>query len=138
MRHKLLVAVLVLAAFIAAFNQIALSFHLFFQVWWADVALHFLGGAFIGLAAAWLVFFSGYFPNVSKTPRAFFLTIIASTIIVGIGWEFFEYLMRFPREANYRMDTFEDLAMDTLGAFLVHSYAVMRGWLYRINEPRHE
>jgi hypothetical protein len=132
MNRTLLFAILAVAAFIAIFNQAALTFHWFFQVWWADVVLHFMGGVLVALIAIWKAFFSGWFRRIKPTPIAFFVVPLVSVLVVALGWEAFEYLNHFPREANYRFDTFEDLLMAVLGMLLVHSYATMRDWRDRI------
>lgn len=112
MRLHILLGTLVVATSIAVLHQLALEHFLYWKLWWFDVLLHFLGGVLIGGIAF-------VFSDVYKTPRL--LTLILILLIVGIGWEVFEWIFKLYDGAWDPVDTAIDLAMDTLGAFLVYS-----------------
>lgn len=90
-----------------------------------SIAFHFLGG----FLAAMLVFslYHSEFAKLSQPVR--FLTIVAITLMIGVFWEFSEYIANqtlnnwIYRVYHYRGyfmgdldDTVQDLAMDTIGA----------------------
>ena len=88
-----------------------------------DVFLHFTGGFLIALFIANALYGRG---NLSRR-RAWM--IIALTLLIGIVWELYEWLLDFYLDDYFRgiglrccigdlNDSIKDLVMDTLGAIL--------------------
>jgi hypothetical protein len=117
-RKQLLSFLLIFIFLLDVLHFIALQFYLYWAVWWFDVLMHFLGGFWVGLAALWLIFLSGYTKyNVSDfSAKSIFLTTLSSVIIIGALWEFFELAVGVPVVGNYASDTFTDLVIGMLGA----------------------
>lgn len=97
-------------------HLIGVHFSLYWTLSWFDLLLHTLGGLFLSLVTA--LFFrrrSGAFPSRS----VFLRTLILATLLVGIGWEVFEYALDVAFAGkHYAVDTTTDLLADFAGALL--------------------
>ena len=116
-RNYLLNAIAILVCAIAALHFLAINYYLYWMFWWYDIILHFLGGVFSGLFVLWLRYFSGYLGAhaVPTLPRVF-LFVGVSVLIVGIGWEVFEWVVGETfRMEGYWKDTIVDVVLDLLG-----------------------
>lgn len=101
---------------ISVLHAVAMAFSLYWQWWWYDLTVHFLGGAFAALLIAWFFFFSGYttlrLPNQSRLLWFAILGVLA----IGGGWELFERLLGHSwSPEGYWLDTGIDIVMDVLG-----------------------
>jgi hypothetical protein len=88
--------------------------YLYYTTWWADVIMHFIGGAWLAIMASTLV--QAFDRELSLRGALIF------TLILGIGWEAFEYffdLIGFSTLAEC-LDSLSDLCLDLLGAYLVY------------------
>ena len=112
-RVLILFGLAALAAVVFVLNYIAGLYYLFWVFWWYDVMMHFITGAAVGGFAAWgLLRFQ---PNIP--PRTLFWMVFAAIMVVGIGWEIFEYMNgMYVGETRIVFDTVCDLILDTLGA----------------------
>lgn len=97
----------------------------FYNFWWFDTSLHFIGGFFIAML------FGAYFVNTkfsSKKDR--WLAIVGAATFIGVIWEFVEYaasqMLVEPLYNHFDIrayfigdldDTMKDLLMDVVGAF---------------------
>ena len=54
------------------------------------------------------------------------LAAILGTIVVGLGWEVFEYSagITFNTVGNHALDTVKDLVMDILGGYAAYLYFI--------------
>lgn len=98
-----------------------------YEFFWFDMVLHFSGGLFVALLFS-LYLKAHLFPN---TRTANLLIVVGATMIIGVVWEFAEYLANqtFSETASAALgirvdfmgnldDTITDLLMDMLGAIL--------------------
>lgn len=106
--RKLLFLHGIVLAFTVAAYLAGLEFFLFWRLWWFDVLLHFLGGAWAALASAWALALFGVRLSSAR--------ILGCALAIGIGWEVLEYVLDFPREEAYLLDLATDIVMDALGA----------------------
>jgi hypothetical protein len=123
-RQNLLYILLSLVCFVAVLHTMASLFSLYWRVAWFDILPHFFGGAFVALGLFWLSFFSGY-SGVRRlsNPISVFALIFFGTLIVGIGWEVFEYLLgHIWSPEGYWLDTMTDLSIDVLGALTAYLF----------------
>ena len=108
-------------------HGVALYSFLYWKVSWLDIVMHFLGGALVASAMVWWVYFSG---RISLPRLSFFFTltlILGGVALIGVLWEFFEFLVdKFITKNNYIdllqlgvIDTMKDLFMDILGGLAV-------------------
>ena len=119
-QSRLLPLVAFLGLFILVLQCTALSLFLYWQFWWLDIAVHFLGGLWVSLALAWFFFISPYVsrPSALKLSRAF-LIIVLGTLIIGCLWEVFEYSLGLSVDAQgYAFDTVSDIVLDVAGGLL--------------------
>lgn len=110
-------------------NSWALSEFLYWKIWWFDLLMHFLGGLFVGSSALWIFFdFRKKEVSTDKKFEALIIAILA-VLIIGIGWEIYEFLADKIIGINFGLknfnvmqpgiiDTFEDLLMDIVGALV--------------------
>ena len=119
-REKLLRILASLVLAMAVLHIGAIIFDLYWNLWWYDIALHFLGGVFVALLVLWLCFFSGYFPVVPIGSKvAVFWLAFLSTLAIGAGWEIFERLAgHIWSPEGYWLDTMSDVACDVAGGLL--------------------
>jgi len=105
-------------------NFIAGMYYNFYEYWWFDVFLHFLGGFFVAML---MVHYLADIKTKSKLKN--YLIITGAVILIGVLWEFAEYLANqtlvepiynsFGIKAYFigdLDDTLNDLLMDILGA----------------------
>lgn len=101
---------------------------LFEQLWWYDEIVHFIAGGWGGIIIIWA--YSKYknkIPFYNKFKSAPIITTILLMLLVGIGWELFEFgFVEYVKTTyNQRLglqpthfDTFTDLILDGLGGWL--------------------
>lgn len=77
----------------------------YLTVWWYDILIHFLGGAWLALL------FSIYFPK----HRSNFFVVLGFVFFIGIGWEVYEFLIEFIFVAKGQMSLIQMTLKDTLG-----------------------
>lgn len=103
-----------------------------YRLYYYDTILHFLGGFFVAM------FFTAFFRNYGITHKSFgkdkflifSLIILSATVVVGVFWEFFEYLATV-YFSNYLVknhgiiccignldDTISDLSLDAIGSIV--------------------
>lgn|GEM_PF-595206 len=92
---------------VAAIHLSALQWYLYWYYPWLDLLSHFLGGLWVALAAAWLILYIGRETSLIR--------ILSAVMVIGIGWEIFEFYAGIPKEANFVFDTSLDLLMDFCG-----------------------
>ncbi len=112
-------ALAALIALIFALEAIARYWHLYFEFWWLDIPMHFLGGLWVGLFT--LEWYYRTLHLKKKDTSAFFVVTlaIATTLTVGLAWEVFELSAQtFIERADVHdlADTLGDLTNDFLGA----------------------
>jgi len=106
-------------------NTLGLYYGWYHDFFWFDVALHFLGGFFMAMLMA--NYLNEYFVNKNFIKNT--LIIVGATVLIGVLWEFSEYLAnlvlgpiiyKWFAVKTYFMgdldDTVSDLLMDILGA----------------------
>jgi hypothetical protein len=116
---------------IAVVNAAALYWHLYFYLRWFDIPMHFIGGLWTALFALSMYY---RLPLARHDWSPWFIGAlgVASTMIVGLGWELFEFnldtIVGFS-DRNHG-DTLADLVMDLLGA-IIAATVFIRGGYYR-------
>ena len=114
--------------FIFFTNTLGEKFHWDYTLWYFDIVMHSLGGAWVGL------FFIYFFSRIGQAhpARKFFLKVFLASLLAGILWEFYEFyiyqivsLIRFDV-----VDVATDVVCDALGAglaFLYYGKRIMAG-----------
>lgn len=107
-----------------AVNALANAFHWYSAMWWFDIPMHIMGGIFLGLS-----FGSLFFKKLLLlTNFEAFVAILLFVLIVGLGWEFFEYFVQSiikgsPQLANIP-DSAKDMIMDLVGGTLASAFVL--------------
>ena len=120
-RKKLLTILAYLIFFIFILHFAATKFYWYYSLWYLDIIMHFLGGIWIGLASIYIF-----------QPKEFFfsttLKILFVVLLVGIGWEIYEFLVNDTLAQNPMdfPDTFSDLFFDLFGGFCAILYTWSR------------
>src|SRR3989344_6651367 len=97
--NKILKIIVFLIVIIAIIHITAYYFHLYLELWWIDMMMHFLGGAWVAAFILWAIFFSGFFNLKSSvgtvenknTLLEFLLIAFVTVLFIGIVWEIFEF-----------------------------------------------
>ena len=106
-------------------HLIGLKFYLYWDLRWFDSVADFLGGLSVGLFSIWVLFVSGIFGKHHPTKKQIFFSSIVCGMLVGTGWEIFEYVYHIANPiGSYQVDTTFDLLADFVGA-------VVAGWIGR-------
>ena len=92
--------------------------------------MHALGALMISLLFLWLWFVSGLFGKSTPSKREAMVNAIVVVILVGLGWELFEYAydIATPIGGNYALDTFRDLLADFIGAVVGGFIGRLKVW----------
>jgi hypothetical protein len=121
-KSRLLFISFALVVILGGFHIVASTFYLYWTVWWFDNVMHFLGGLSIGLLSLWGAYMSGFLGREARGRFRILLTVVISVLVVGLGWEIFEYLFGISNPTlgeTYMKDTIYDLSFDLIGAILV-------------------
>jgi hypothetical protein len=127
---KLLKYIALLILFIFLLNFLANQFYWYYTIWYFDIIMHFLGGYWVGLLAAYL--FAWDAPTAPSV-----LKILGFVLLVGVGWEFFEIFSDKIASVNYFFlsDTLSDILFDFLGgtgALLFLFKKIMMSRLFKV------
>lgn len=104
---------------IAILHRGAITSSWYWQYWWMDVIMHFLGGLFVGLVALWF-----FYAVLKKPPVSFrmFGLVLGFVLLISVGWEIFEYAAGVFILEDPFPDTFHDLILDTFGGVVAYVY----------------
>lgn len=115
-KNQSLILALQLSVVLAILHFLGIILYLYWSYWWFDILMHFLAGLIGGLttyAVLWRLEF---------LPEEFWqqvLLVVGLVFIVGVAWEVFECVNGIiDSHEGYRLDIFNDLVLDTLGAFI--------------------
>lgn len=123
MHKKLLLASCLLILFIWLINTAANHLYWYSAMWWFDIPMHIMGGMFLSLLSGAL-----FFKKIrSLSQREVLVTILLFVLIVGLGWELFEYIVQaFIKDAPLASipDSIKDMVMDLLGGLLTSLFVL--------------
>jgi H+/Cl- antiporter ClcA len=124
MDKKLLRIACVTAFFIWLVNALANRFYWYSAMWWFDIPMHILGGVFLGFAAGALFFKK----IVKRSRRDIVVTVVLFVLAVGIGWEFFEYIVQSIIKGGTQLahipDSIKDMFMDIVGGVIAACFVL--------------
>lgn len=92
---------------------------------WYDIPMHFLGGLVVAFLIYFIILTSGKRSSVLSNRLKLGVYIIVGTLVIGIGWELFEYFFNITFDAGQTGDTMLDIVMDIVGALVVYTYALV-------------
>jgi len=119
--NKILGWIFAVSLLIAFLHLGALEYFWYWQFWWFDIPLHFLGGVLLALIASFLYIKYGSTEG-RVTNRMIFINLIATVLIVGFLWEVFELVAggREFADSDYTLDTIADMFTDLAGGLFVY------------------
>ncbi len=121
-RYPLLLEFLAVGVAVTLAHYAASQTGLYYAVGAADVAIHFSGGLWIGLAAILVFFTSGMVRLPRRDARVVVVVTIGSVLAAGLAWEVYEFLAGLADPILDRLDTLVDLGMDLLGGVAALGY----------------
>lgn len=135
-KNILLLALLVIAFVVLTLDRIAQDNYLYWTYWWYDIMMHFLGGFLVAGIALW--FLARFSHESVRVARRALIVAVVTAVIVGTGWEFFEYFSGALLQQNGSIvgDTALDLVMDTVGALVMWGILVKIFFVRRIDDMR--
>lgn len=122
-RKKLLYRLTALVCFIFLINIVAHKLYWYSSISYFDMIMHFLGGFFLLLAVAYV-----FPPKVSHSRIKSITLLISGVLVIGIGWEVFEYIFNNVLGGlDFDiLDTLSDLFFDMLGGTISLFYFLKR------------
>ncbi len=117
MENKILKIILGLIVAIAILHTVAIYFYLYYELWWFDILMHFVGGFWTVLFFLWLLVFSGAFLLDVERKNPAILSFLATSfiVIVAVFWEIFE--LKFGLTSLNDFDYIQDTVSDIFSAF---------------------
>lgn len=97
-------------------DQLARFFYLYHAVFWLDLVVHFLASVGLVTLALWSIFFSAWSERTATPSSArVVLAGLLLIVILGVFWEWFEYLKADTLSDGYALDTGLDMTMNIAG-----------------------
>ncbi len=110
-------SIIALSLVLLALHVVAGEMYFYWIYWWYDVMMHWFGGFVIGLFSLWVLYRQA--PVLVSTVGKRIVASLASVIVIGLLWEYFEYIIgshHYEVLNSYGVDTTMDVAMDVAGA----------------------
>lgn len=117
--------VVALTTLIVVIHLLSVLFFLYWRFFWLDMAMHFLGGFWVGCTTLWFLYFSKYkIKNNTKTTYINFICVVLVTLLVGVLWEVSQVVFNVftNKEINEAIDTTSDILFGIVGAFFAALY----------------
>lgn len=114
-------------------NTGATFFYWYYRLWWFDMLMHFLGGAFVVVAGSY-VFFN--YAKKYKKQYSYLPFVVTTLIFVSIGWELYELFIDgvFQSQAMHLQDSLSDLCFDFAGGSVALLYLLKRSSILSVNK----
>ncbi len=128
MKRILLAEIFFIGISVAVLHKIALSLFLYWNVWWFDIMMHFLGGALISLITLFFIYDLRFLNFKVKNKIVIFSAAVGMTLIIGLSWELWEIYVGFIDIYVDGPDSFLDLITDVLGAIAAYLYSKEKIW----------
>ncbi len=115
---------------VALMNGAANYWHLYYYVWWLDIPMHLIGGFWVGLSALAIYFSEKHSLPMSGSWRSLLMVALGATLIVGIGWEVYEWAVDWINGMPHLniVDTLADIGNDLIGALLATVLFMRKGY----------
>lgn len=124
LHQKILLHAFIVLIVVAVSHGLALTFYFYWQLWWFDTVVHFLGGMVVGFGTLWALTGVAHYREISFSRVRALLLVLCSVVVVAISWELFEFHFGLFDSANYGSDTSADLLAGVLGATVAYAYVM--------------
>ncbi|MCC7004314.1 hypothetical protein IT397_00110 [Candidatus Nomurabacteria bacterium] len=110
---------------VAVFHIIGINFNIYYILSWYDIFMHIFGG--LTISFIFCFFYLNYYKKEPVDDEKIFILAVACVLIVGIGWEIFEFGTGLTGTTLYdAVDTAKDFLDDFLGAILGTLYFIKK------------
>ena len=101
--------------FLCIVNFVAIKGLWYYLFWYFDMPMHFMGGFVVLFLLAYV-----FYDKIFALDNLSVLILIIGVLIVGIGWEIFEYILLnlYAGQPFSILDSLSDLFFDTAGGAL--------------------
>jgi hypothetical protein len=119
-----------LVLFIFIFNLFATYWHLYFLIWWLDIPVHMLGGAWVALMTLFLYYHTKYLRKKDHAALFAFVLAVATALVVGLMWEVYEFIIDRAMSVHDLQisDTLKDLCDDLFGGGAAALLFIKKGY----------
>lgn len=92
--------------------------------------MHLVGGLWVGLTALVIYFFTSFVLEKKHSTNAVFLISLCSALVIGIGWEAFEWGVDQVTGLKHvdLIDTLSDIMNDAIGAVVAAVIFLRKGY----------
>jgi len=115
-RPHLIALVCCVMVILGLLHYAALTFFFYWQIWWFDIVMHFLGGLAVGLLTCWAAIVLHEVLGITISKKALLLSVMLGIVLVAGSWEIFEYYYKLYSTFAYKADTSLDVIMGIVGA----------------------
>ncbi len=114
-RKQILSILATLIIFVAIINFIAMKAMWYYIFWYFDMPMHFLGGVVVMLLVGYI-----FYRAISRYSMLPVSAIMLAVLIIGVGWEVFEYLVNnvYAGQVWNKLDTVSDICFDMAGGIM--------------------
>jgi hypothetical protein len=114
-RKQILYILATLIIFVAILNYIAMKAMWYYIFWYFDMPMHFLGGVVLTLLVSYVLY-----NRITKEDIVPVLHILLAVLIIGVGWEVFEYVFNnvIAGQIWNMLDTLSDICFDMAGGVM--------------------
>jgi hypothetical protein len=121
-RYPLLLEFLIVGFIAAVGHSFASSSGLYYSVRYTDIAMHFVGGVWAGLAALLVFFTSGFVRLPWQNRKVVAVVTVATVLAIGLAWEVHELTLGLVDLSRDGADTFGDIVLDLVGGVAALGY----------------
>lgn len=124
MYKRLIVAASLVGIALFVINLVAHALYWYVSIPWFDMLMHTIGGMFTALVAS-----AGMVRVLETLPRRdMFITILLAVFIIGLGWEYYEYIVQYYIKAVHLADladSISDIICDMIGGILGACFVIL-------------
>ncbi len=105
-------------------NWVANTLYWYTSIWWFDMLMHTVGGMFVAFigGAMLLRHLRG------RTPHELFIILVLFVFVVGLFWEYYEYIVQFYIKTVHLADvpdSISDLVCDMVGGVIASIFVIV-------------
>lgn len=105
-------------------NALAVVFYWYDAIWWFDMPMHTVGGVLVVFVGAAFLF-----SRIKRLPVGeLFITLALFVFIVGLAWEYYEYVVQFYIKSVHLADiadSISDLICDMVGGSIGALFVIL-------------
>lgn len=126
MYKRLVLTAATTGIFLFVVNWIANTFYWYVSISWFDMLMHTIGGMFTVFVTAAFLYRSRQLQGLDS--KELFITLALIAFIIGLGWEYYEYLVQFLIKSVQLAsipDSISDLICDMVGGVIASIFVIV-------------